>query len=382
MLRRPCLELVVHTDLPVAALEIEILRPDAVAAQVAVPINRHLRPIDEAAVRHIVRTRVQEPLRMGIDPLLVVERDLITVPAAVHEIRIIVAAARIGRIRHLPRRALDLEAPLRPAQMILVIAAEEIRRGLRCLAAHIDKDVALSPSRTADGEVPLAVLAVDTHAERTVTETAAVHIDIAAVVAVAAHRLPVAREIALLRAFRIEIDRDRLSAVGAVVGLHRAGQRRCRPDHHIGTSNRIRHGTRCHDEEARHIVEVHRRTVRKHPARGEVRLDERGAHAQRRHIRENLIHVARRRRKRIEILRREALRRIRHLHHVPIAQQAEIRLLRLKAARQHEPPVRIRQCARACDRHCGEFVGILRRPCRIAEHLRLRGICDAAARQP
>ena len=39
MLRRPCLELVVHTDLPVAALEIEILRPDLIAAQIPVTVN-------------------------------------------------------------------------------------------------------------------------------------------------------------------------------------------------------------------------------------------------------------------------------------------------------------------------------------------------------
>ena len=39
MLRCPCLELVVHTDLPVAALEIEILRPDLIAAQIPVTVN-------------------------------------------------------------------------------------------------------------------------------------------------------------------------------------------------------------------------------------------------------------------------------------------------------------------------------------------------------
>ena len=102
----------IRADMPIAALEVKILRPDAIAAQIAVAVDRDLRPVDEAAIRHVVRARIEEELRRGIDPLFVVQRDLIAVPVAVHEIWIVVAAARIGRPRHLPRGALNVKEAL------------------------------------------------------------------------------------------------------------------------------------------------------------------------------------------------------------------------------------------------------------------------------
>ena len=311
---------------------------------------------------------------MRIDPLLVVERDLIAVPVAVHEVRIIVAAARIGCARHLPRRALNLEAPLRSAQTILVVSAEEVCRALWRLAADIDKEVRLLSSRTAYGEIPLAVLAVDAYAECPIAETAAVHVDIAAVVPIAAHCLPIAREVALLRPFRIEIDGDRLSAVRAVIRLHRAGKRCRRTNHHICAVDGIRHRTGCHDEKTRHVVEIHCRTVRKHPARGEVRLDERGAHAQRRYIREDLIHVARRRRERIEVLRCEALRRIWHLHYVPITHQTKIRLFRMKPTGQISTRKSTCVAAHSDHRCLGQIIGV-HSLCRLRLRMLLCRLC-------
>lgn len=95
---------------------------------------------------------------MVIDLLLMVEGELIAVPVAVHEPWVVVTLARVWGGRHGGHTALDIKAPLRPLQAVIVVAAEEIRPTARRLPAHVDEYVPFAASRSADSEAAVTIL--------------------------------------------------------------------------------------------------------------------------------------------------------------------------------------------------------------------------------